>query len=313
MIPINKTLSDRTLRWVINAVHPEASVLSVQQLHGGISSLVHSISLRVNGDERDVVLRQFDNAEWLRDEPDLAFHEAESLRRASQVVGVQTPKIVAFDETGSQCGTPAVLMTRLEGEVVLVPSDTARWVNGMAQTLARIHAVEANDYPWTYAPYSDALSLDTSSWSNVPDKWQAAVDIVMGTRPLATKRFIHRDYHPANILWTGGEVSGVVDWVNGCIGPAGIDVGHCRVNLALLHDVRTADDFLNSYRSHAGASFTYDPYWDFVTLIDFAYPSPEVYSGWTALGMTGLTKDLMIERIDRYLISLLNSVSSLQS
>jgi aminoglycoside phosphotransferase (APT) family kinase protein len=255
------------------------------------------------------VLRQFDNAEWVRDEPDLAFHEAESLRRASRAVGVQTPKIVAFDETGSKCGIPAVLMTRLEGEVVLEPPETAQWLNGMAQALTRIHAVDANDYPWTFVPYSDASTLDTSSWSKVQGKWQAAVDIVMGSRPLFTKRFIHRDYHPANVLWTGGEVSGLVDWVNGCIGPAGIDVGHCRVNLAQLHDVRTSDDFLTSYRNHAGKSFTYDPYWDLVTLIDFAFWPPEVYGGWTALGMTGLTKEMMIERLDCYLISLLNRVS----
>lgn len=309
MHPISKTLSDRALRWVVAAVHPEAIVLSVQQLHGGISSLVHSISLRVNGEERAFVLRQFDNAEWVRDEPDLAFHEAESLRRATRAVGVHTPKFVAFDETGSECGTPAVLMTRLAGEVVLEPTDTSRWLDGMAKALARIHEVEASDCRWQFAPYSDASSLDTSSWSTVPDKWRAAADIVMGLRPLSPLHFIHRDYHPANVLWTGGEVSGIVDWVNGCIGPAGIDVGHCRVNLAQLHGIQTADDFLKSYMSYAGASFTYEPYWDFVTLIDFAYWPPDVYGGWTALGMTGLTKEIVMERLDSYLISLLNRAS----
>jgi aminoglycoside phosphotransferase (APT) family kinase protein len=255
------------------------------------------------------VLRQFDNAEWVRDEPDLAIREAESLRRASLAARLQTPTIVAFDEDGSQCGTPAVLMTRLEGKVVLEPPNTARWLTGMAQALVRIHAVDPNDFPWTFTPYSDASSLDTSAWSKFPDKWRDSADIVMGPRPLVTMRFIHRDYHPTNILWNGGEVSGVVDWVNGCIGPAGIDVGHCRVNLALIHDVKTADDFLTYYLSHAGESFTYDPYWDLVTLIDFAYWQPEVYGGWTALGMTGLTKDIMIERLDCYLLSLLNRVS----
>lgn len=308
MLP-NKSLSDRTIRWVIDAVHPEATVISVQQLHGGISSLVHGISLNVNGEERSVVLRQFDNAEWVQDQPELAIQEAESLRRASRVVGVQTPTIVAYDETGSQCGAPAVLMTRLEGQVVLEPPDTALWLNGMAQALVKIHAVEANDFPWSFAPYSEAGTLNTSAWSKVPDKWQAAADIVMGPRPLFVKRFIHRDYHPANVLWSGGEVSGVVDWVNGCIGPAGIDVGHCRVNLALLHDVRTADEFLSSYRKHAGGSFTYDPYWDLITLLDFAYWPPEVYGGWTALGMTGLTNRMMMERLDSYLLSLLNRVA----
>lgn len=93
--------------------------------------------------------------------------------------------------------------------------------------------------------------------------------------------------------------------MNGCIGPAGVDVGHCRVNLALLHGAWQADEFLERYRHYAGEAFGYDPYWDLVTLIDFAYWQPEVYAGWTDLGVTGLTKELMAERLDAYVSSLL--------
>ncbi len=304
----NEKLSERTLGWIIENVHPEAKVLSTQPLKGGVSSLIHSVSLSVKGERQDFVLRLFDDAEWLQREPDLALHEAESLRRASRTVGVRAPGIVSYDETGSKCGMPAVLMTRLNGEVILQPKDVSPWLNGMAHSLARIHEVEVGDFPWIFAPYSDALFLDTSSWSKFPDKWRVAADIVMGRRPSFAKRFIHRDYHPANLLWSEGEVSGVVDWVNGCIGPAGIDVGHCRVNLAQLHDVRTADEFLSFYRNYAGDSFVYDPYWDLVTLIDFAYWPPEVYRGWTDLGITGLTTELVIERLDSYLISLLDRI-----
>lgn len=311
MLPNDKPIPDRILKWAANAIHPDARVHSYEQLHGGISSIVHGISLSIGGKIVNVVLRQFDNAEWVRSEPDLAVREAASLRRASQAGGVLTPRMIAFDETGSQCGMPTVLMTRLEGKVVLAPDDLSGWLGGMAQSIARIHSAAApDDFAWTYAPYSDAASLDTSSWSKLPDKWKTAVDIVTGRLPSYAKRFIHRDFHPANVLWHGGQVSGVVDWVNGCIGPAGVDVGHCRVNLALLHGVRTADQFLTLYRGYAGDAYDYDPYWDLVTLIDFAYgPPPEVYAGWTALGMTGLTDEMMMQRLDAYLISLVKRVS----
>ena len=36
-------------------------------------------------------------------------------------------------------------------------------------------------------------------------------------------------------------MSGVVDWVNACIGPAAVDAAHMRVNLALLEDIAAAD------------------------------------------------------------------------
>lgn len=309
MLPSGTTLPDRVRQWIVDTVQPEATILSVRQLKGGVSSPVHEVMLELNGEEKAVVLRRFDDADWLRSQPDLALREAESLRRASRAIGVQTPKLIAFEETESRCGTPAMLMTRLKGEVVLEPPDMSRWLNGMAKALVGIHAVEAEDFPWTFEPYCDASTLDTSSWSRFPDEWQTAAGIVTGNRPSFAKRFIHRDYHPANILWSGGEVSGVVDWVNGCIGPAGIDVGHCRVNLAQLYDAAIADEFLAAYRHYAGASFTYDPYWDLVTLIDFAYWPPEVYGGWTALGVTGLTDEIIGERLDSYLISLLKRFS----
>lgn len=315
-LPKEANLPLSILEWVIQAVHPEAKVLSVRPLQGGISSLVYSLSLAVLGEERSVVLRLFHDGEWVRNQPDLARREAEGLRMAARIGDVQTPRLIAYDGDGSQCGTktPALLMTRLEGGVVLQPADVSRWLDGMAQALARIHRMKLEpelsggsptSYPWTYAPYSDASSMDTSSWSGIPGRWKEAADLVARSRPTFRPLFIHRDYHPANVLWSGSEVSGVVDWVNGCIGPAGIDVGHCRVNLAQLHDIRTADEFLDRYRHYAGDSFAYDPYWDLVTLLDFAYWPPDVYAGWTALGVTGLTREMIIERLDAYLISLL--------
>ena len=117
--------------------------------------------------------------------------------------------------------------------------------------------------------------------------------------------FIHRDYHPANVLWAEGKVSGVVDWVNACRGPAGIDVGHCRVNLALLHGVEMADLFLHAYIRYS-KDFTYNPYFDIVTVLDFVDEPLTVYKGWTDLGVEGLTDRLMEERMDLYLESIIS-------
>ncbi|WP_235240248.1 hypothetical protein [Paenibacillus alkaliterrae] len=102
-------IPDHILKWVIEAVDPQAIVLSTNRLHGGISSIVHSIKLQVYHSEITVVLRQFDNTEWLVEEPDLTLHESESLRWAAKA-DIATPQIIAYDATGSQCGIPAVLL-----------------------------------------------------------------------------------------------------------------------------------------------------------------------------------------------------------
>lgn len=300
-------LPERIIKWIIASVSDKASVQSIRQLQGGRSSLVHEVSLEVDEEIQEFVVRQFDNKEWLQEEPDLVLHEARSLNWATSA-GLAAPEIIAFDETGSESGLPAVLMTKLEGSVVLEPFNMSHWLDGLADSLVQIHKVSADVFPWRYFTYNDLPSLQTPSWSSLPEQWGKAISIVKGPRPKVKECFIHRDYHPANVLWSKNAVSGVVDWVNACRGPAGIDVGHCRLNLAQLHGVKTAEAFLNAYQKYAGSTFDYDPYWDILSVIDILFGPPTVYKGWTDLGMTGLTDELMRERLDAYMRSLLDKI-----
>src|SRR5690625_5015364 len=303
---IQHHLGERMIQWVKNTVDSHAVVESIEQLKGSTSSTLHKISLRSNQGMQNVVVRQFDNEEWLEEEPDLARHEAESLRLAAKV-DVKTPEIIAFDETGSKCGTPAVLMTMLGGTVELKPKNMGIWLDELASALVKIHKVEAANFPWSYFTYNDIASLEIPSWSSAPKAWEKAIEIVKGPQPTYKACFIHRDFHPTNVLWQDGKVNGIVDWVNACRGPAGIDVGHCRLNLAQLYDVATVDSFLKAYQRYAGDTFRYDPYWDFLSLIDILFGPPTVYPGWAAFGVSGLTDQMMAERLDKYVDSLASS------
>ncbi|MEK3889149.1 phosphotransferase family protein [Bacillus sp. FSL K6-3431] len=300
-------LNESIMKWVLASYSGSEKIIAIEQLHGGMSSHIYSISLQVGDKIKDVVLRQVDDEEWLEEEPDLARHEAESLRWATSA-GLMAPSIIAFDETGSNCGHPTVLMEKLEGSVILRPDNVDRWVNGLAESLVQIHKVDADDFHWSYFTYKDLHIVETQEWSKHPDLWNTAFKIANKPRPKVKDCFIHRDFHPANVLWSRNAVSGVVDWVNACRGPAGIDVGHCRTDLALLHGISVADAFLDAYIMHAGDSFQYNPYWDILSVIDILFGTPEVYPGWTALGVTELTDQMMEERLDAYLVSLLKRI-----
>lgn len=300
-MPKNKghDLDDRIILWVIRHVDKRAVVQSIEKLKGSTSSTLYRISLKVDESMRHVVVRQFDNEDWFQEEPDLARHEAESLHLAREAT-VKTPEIIAYDEASHTCGVPLVLMSLLEGAVDLKPDSKSNWIDELAKTLVDIHKVEAGHFQWEYFTYQDIQSLEVPSWSRVPAAWEKALQVVKGPRPAYQEKFIHRDFHPANVLWKDGEVSGVVDWPNACRGPAEIDLGHCRVNLAMLYDVATADAFLTAYQHTAGANFTYHVYWDLVSLVDILFGPPTVYSGWTAFGVTGLTDPMMERRLDAY-------------
>ena len=96
----------------------------------------------------------------------------------------------------------------------------------------------------------------------------------------------------------------MVDWPDACIGPAGVDVGHCRVNLAQLFNVGVADKFLKYYQQLANDKFHYNPYWDIVSLFDLSLKQIKVYPGWFDFGIKDLTDRIIRNRLNEYMISL---------
>lgn len=119
--------------------------------------------------------------------------------------------------------------------------------------------------------------------------------------------FIHRDYHPNNVLFENGKLVGVVDWVNACMGPVGVDVGHCCWNLAMMYGTNSADYFLGLYRAYH-PHFTYNEYWDIVALMDVLTDPIEVYEGWKHFGLIDITEDGLKEKMDTYMCSIWNKL-----
>lgn len=129
--------------------------------------------------------------------------------------------------------------------------------------------------------------------------WEKALALLTGPRPEEPDCFIHRDYHPGNVLWSRGRLTGAVDWINASCGPAPIDVGHCRLNLATLHGVETADRFLAVYQSLTGQKVEHHPYWDIITAIEWL-PQPRVFAGWRDMGLPQLTPEVVRARLDEH-------------
>ena len=288
-----------SLRWVESVIGPGARVDSVRRLRGGDSSAVHSLTVDRAGRTERLVLRRFVRVDWLAVEPDLAAHEATVLRLVA-TTDAPTPRLIAVDTDGSAAGTPAVLMTYLSGRVLLTPHRIDPWLQRMAGILPIIHALgpTARELPWEYAPYAQPQDVQVPPWTERRNDWEGIITFARGPRPQAAETLIHRDYHPGNILWQNGRITGIVDWVNACRGPAGVDIGHCRRNLAILHGVEVADRFLDHCLDWAD----YNPYWDILSLLDAELDEP-LYQGWLDFGIK-LTPALARTRLDEYAASL---------
>ena len=251
-----------------------------------------------------MVLRLYTKTEWLAEEPDVPEHEAANLARLLGS-GLPVPEVIASDLDGSQCGVPALLMTRLPGKVNLTPVDFDAWLRQLAGLLPRLHAISPEGHRWRHLPYNNLSTLQPPVWTKRPQAWAEAIRIGRGPRPAFEPRFIHRDFHPVNLLFEGEMLSGVVDWPNACVGPAGVDVAHCRWNLAAMYGLPAADRFLDLCREVMGAYWSYDPFWDLMSILDGPPGDMEVYPAWPGFGLCGLTPDLLVERDDAYLESVL--------
>lgn len=289
--------------WLGEMIGSIPTTISLQKLAGSTSS---SLFL-VQSPTKKFVMRLLDNLEWLANERDLAAHEAAALQEA-QKAGLAAPTLLAYSDQDVGFGFPVVLMSFLEGKVELCPTDFSNWLENMAKELATIHRHRADGFAWHYRTWVNRETVVPPVWTTIPNSWQRAIEQVRDKEPAYHPVWIHRDYHPANLLWKNGKISGIVDWINACCGPAGVDVAHCRTNLAMMFGRASADQFLQSYLRWAD-SFEYHPYWDLDSLLDMALPEPTFYSPWRTFGLDRIPAKLLEERMDSYLNSVITKVS----
>jgi hypothetical protein len=240
-------------------------VISARALRGGMSSAVHLVTARrPDGQRAQAVLRRYVRPD--PDEPDPAAREARALRLAG-AAAVPTPALLAVDPDGTQAGVPALLMSRLPGRVDWWPSDLDRWLERLAALLPRIHgtALPPGEAVPRFAPYRQE-NYRPPGWARYPRVWERAVEISRAPAPDLPAVLLHRDFHPGNVLWRYGRVSGVVDWLGACSGPAPADVAHCRINL-LTMGTEVVSRFTVRWERVAGT--TYHPWGDVVTVVGF--------------------------------------------
>ena len=294
--------NDKALAWLTQNTGIGVQYLDIKKLKGSTSSSVFRIQHRGDGAQQ-FVLRVPENAEWLAEEPDLAEHEAAALAEAHKA-GLHAPKPIAFATHDVGFGMPVVLMSFMEGHIELRPASLAHWLSKLASELAAIHQHTAIGFPWQFRSWVKRDALTVPQWSGIPRLWERAIEIHRGAVPASPQVFIHRDYHPTNVLWQHGHVSGVVDWINACQGPAGVDVAHCRSNLALMLGVKAAEQFLKRY-CEVAEGFEYHPYWDVDSVLDMWVDGPGFYGPWQEFGLDVIAANVIQQRADAYLASVM--------
>jgi aminoglycoside phosphotransferase (APT) family kinase protein len=261
-----------TLDWARRAIGERSRIVAVETLTGGISHANHALDIADGaGAIHRVVIRRWARADSELTDPEYTPAQEVATYGLLARSAVPAPRLIAADIRGEDCDVPAILVTRLEGTAGSESQDLPSFAVELATLLPLVHDVDpaaARSIVPPYRPYYLESELRPPPWGSRRAVWERAIEISTGPEPEGPARFIHRDYHPENTVWSGGRLVGIVDWTSASWGPPPIDVGHMRANLAADIGVAAADAFLTAYRSLQG-SFEYDPFWDIRAVVDF--------------------------------------------
>jgi aminoglycoside phosphotransferase (APT) family kinase protein len=253
------------LSWACAAVTTGGRIVSCRRLTGGITAVTHRISVADRkGRIHRLVLKRFTNPEWLSHSSEIVAREAEILQALART-GVPSPTLVAFDPNGESAGAPSTLTTCLPGRLELSPSNLETWVSEQVDLLVQIHGLNldvAHGAPWPLKP-----DIRPPDWAADPSLWERALSVAAGPAPSFSPTFIHGDYQHFNLLWSAQRITGLVDWGSACVSCRDRDIGHCRLNLAILFGAGPAERFRELYEARSGHRV--DPWWDLVEIVSF--------------------------------------------
>jgi aminoglycoside phosphotransferase (APT) family kinase protein len=263
--------------WIERSVGPAARVVRVDALPVSATAK-HLVEVALgDGSTRRLVLRRYHDAKRLAHDPWYApAHEALALQLLSDTA-VPAPRLYAADLEAAVCDVPALLESWVPGSQAWQPDDLNGYLARAAEVLVAIHAVSVpsdSELP-QYAPYYEPERSVSPPFSTRPGLWERVADVLDVPRPAHRETFIHRDYHPGNVLWDGMQITGVVDWATAACGPPGIDLARMRLNLASHFGRDIADRFVVAYVTAGGDPSARNPFWD---LLDAADLLPDITS-----------------------------------
>lgn len=296
-----------TRSWLAGQLPRGRTVTGTAFLKGGWSSQMRRLTL---DDGTRLALRTFVKPFFRGHAPGLLTREAAILGLLAGREDIPAPRLVAVDATAERCDHPSLLMSLLPGRVRVDEEDLDRRLDLLGAQLAAIHRVVPEERPRTYQAWTSPERVRALAGA----LWERAVDVIRREPPAYEGCFLHRDFHPGNVLFSGaGErlrISGVVDWVETSWGPADLDVAHCSTALALLHGPEHGLGFRQRYEAHGGrrlADAGDHLYWRLLDALAYAPDAAKLAGPWRDLGRGELTSGLLGERLAEYVRGLLEA------
>jgi aminoglycoside phosphotransferase (APT) family kinase protein len=208
------------------------------------------------------------------------------------------PSLLASDLDGSVTGHLAILQTALPGSSRIPIKPDGLRLRALGRALAAVHGVAASP---TAALPTRLRPLDGVDFGVLPLP-EGSAQLLTTARGLLTERtppgerhtFVHGDFWQGNTLWEDHRHTGTIDWDFAGVGPAGVDLGSARCDVAVIYGHGAEDEVLGGWEEVMGESLPNVGWWDAVaatsTPPDLAMWLPNFHhQGRTDLDLTTVT------------------------
>lgn len=235
-----------------------------------------------------IVLRRY--GPWYHERgEDAAAREIRALELL-QKANVPAPAPIWLDTDGV-FEEQAILISYVDAQPELTPSNPFDWAERLATTLTRIHDIRLDDEDRSV--FLPGAGEDIQRIQNEPEvllehplgEELLRRRVTLGQRSGDSEQvFSHTDYWPGNTLWSNDELRAVVDWESPSTGPREMDLAYCSFDIRYLGMDKVAERFVSAYREESDVSLDGMAHWEAVAL---CRPMPDIAKwvpAWNQLG-----------------------------
>ena len=235
------------LQKVLNSFVPGLELIHFEPLTGGVSSEVFLIEAKQNKTKIKLVLR-YEGGMPSKIDITNEFNLLQALANTN----IPSAEPLFIDTSCKILDKPFMLLSFMEGDIIIPNTDNLDLITKMADQLRCIHSINPAllpDLPIQIDPIEGLLKYLPKG-----DEWMEIKNYISSLKNTAfegQRVFLHGDFWPGNILWAKDEIVGIVDWDYAAIGDPLSDLAVSSLEMRYEFGKEGMNQLCEAYLKHS--------------------------------------------------------------
>jgi len=290
------SIPHETLEQIVQRIQVGNTLISASPLIGGASAQVILMDVKQADDEiQKYLLRVHSEVDRDRN-PNIANHEFRLLKTLNDS-GLPVAQPYYLDESCEIYPLPYLVVGYIEGATEFSPQNLSDFILQSAKLLAKIHQVkqqlpmlgflsDRNQHVLWWIEYQpDHLDEELDE-----PRLRDALNSLFPLKQVNESTLLHGDFWPGNLIWSNGQLVGVIDWEDAEIGDPLSDLSIARLDMLWAFGKDAMLDFTQAYQDlMPHLDYGNLAHWDFFTALRPANQLMDWSAGWAKIGRPDVT------------------------